>query len=404
MSKSRNALRAGIFILASVGVIVAIIIGISGIENFTARWKTHTVRFKLSDDIGGLAEGDEVRLGGYKVGVVRDIDVTELEAIERGEEPAIIVEFTIPDRYVLRDNAQIGIQETVTGTTWLNISSLGSGNALPEGTPLAGGPSTTTRLLRQLEKITPEINGLVVDVRTQTVPRVNATVDKAGETAVAMTDLVKRIREHVDPMVVKYHAAADRASEMFVQVRDLLGDTKGDIRGTLANLNTATTDVKDKLPGILDKLDASLGSGKQVVDKAIAVLSDLGPAMQNTRDITGSARSLLTGNRSKIEDMVTSLKETGDNLKAASAEIRRSPWRLLYKPRPNEMANLNVYDAARQFADGANDLNDAAGALRDALNTHDLDEEQLKQLLENLDATFQNFDQVEEDLWKRVRE
>ena len=28
------------------------------------------------------------------------------------------------------------------------------------------------------------------------------------------------------------------------------------------------------------------------------------------------------------------------------------------------MANLNLYDAARQFAEGANDMNDAATALR----------------------------------------
>jgi hypothetical protein len=33
------------------------------------------------------------------------------------------------------------------------------------------------------------------------------------------------------------------------------------------------------------------------------------------------------------------------------------------------MANLNLYDSARQFADGAGSLNDAALALRDALAT-----------------------------------
>src|SRR5690606_22892487 len=97
-----------------------------------------------------------------------------------------------------------------------------------------------------------------------------------------------------------------------------------------------------------------------------------------------------------------SLKKTGDNLKAASAEIRRSPWRLLYKPGKNEMANLNLFDSARAFAEGANDLADATTALRDALQTQQLDDQQLRNLLERLDLTFQKFNQVEQELRNQV--
>ena len=65
--------------------------------------------------------------------------------------------------------------------------------------------------------------------------------------------------------------------------------------------------------------------------------------------------AVVIGNRGKLEGIISSLKATGDNLKAASEEIRRSPWRLLYKPSDTEMANLNVYDSARAFSDGAFD-------------------------------------------------
>ena len=102
--------------------------------------------------------------------------------------------------------------------------------------------------------------------------------------------------------------------------------------------------------------------------------------------------------------MIASLKETGDNLKFGTAEIRRSPWRLLYKPSAGEMANLNLYDAARQFADGAGDLSDAATALRDALNAGDASDTDLQKLIEKLDKSFANFSSVEADLWKKVRE
>ena len=127
-------------------------------------------------------------------------------------------------------------------------------------------------------------------------------------------------------------------------------------------------------------------------------------ALANAKELTGSAKGVLVGNRSRLDAIFASVKTTGDNLKAASAEIRRSPWRLLYKPAKGEMANLNLYDAARQFAEGANDMNDAATALRDALAAKELDEKQLKGFVERLDKSFVSFQQVEKTLWERVRE
>ena len=102
--------------------------------------------------------------------------------------------------------------------------------------------------------------------------------------------------------------------------------------------------------------------------------------------------------------MIASLKTTGDNLKFASAEIRRSPWRLLYKPRANEMANLNLFDAARSFAEGANDMSDAATALRDALKDPNAQPETIQKLVDQLDQSFGKFQTVEDQLWEKVKE
>ena len=124
----------------------------------------------------------------------------------------------------------------------------------------------------------------------------------------------------------------------------------------------------------------------------------------NARDLSGAARDVITGNRGKIDSMIAALKTTGDNLKNATAEIRRSPWRLLYKPGPNEMANLNLYDAAREFAEGANELSDASLALRDALQSRQTDKESVEKLMLKVNKTFENFQQVEQKLWTKVKE
>src|SRR6185312_12627064 len=109
-------------------------------------------------------------------------------------------------------------------------------------------------------------------------------------------------------------------------------------------------------PSIVENVDGVLKKVNTSVTSANSALEDIKVAVANTREITDAAKGVIVGNRGKIDSMITSLKATGKNLEAATVEIRRSPWRLLYKPAPNEMANLNLYDAARQFAEGATEL------------------------------------------------
>src|SRR4051794_22400314 len=75
MSKKRNALRSGIFIVLSLVLAVAIVIGIKGLDRILDPVDTRTVRFTLQDDLGGLRVGDDVRIGGFKVGQIREIEV-----------------------------------------------------------------------------------------------------------------------------------------------------------------------------------------------------------------------------------------------------------------------------------------------------------------------------------------
>jgi len=172
----------------------------------------------------------------------------------------------------------------------------------------------------------------------------------------------------------------------------------------MKNLNSATGTLDKKLPVVMDDIHVVLDKAKGTVDSITVALEDVKKTVANTRDITASGKSILASNRSKIDGMIASLKATGDNLKAATTEIRHSPWRLLYKPAPGEVANLNLYDSARQFAEGASSLNDAAAALRDALKDPNADQKKVQSLVDQLDKSFENFNQVEDGLWKSVKE
>jgi ABC-type transporter Mla subunit MlaD len=391
----RNALKAGLFIVISLVLIIVVIVGIKGVGHFIEPDQVRTARFDLKSDVGGLRVGDDVRVGGLKVGIVRSIHIDQPP--DPKDAPRVTLSFNMPRRLTLREGAAMGVQSTLTGTAWLNFSSLGDGKPLPDDATIVGAPSSFTQLSESLGQLAPEVQKLAHDLRTVTLPKVNDTAENAKQvTAVAKA----RIPEVFD----RYHQLADRLSEVFVHLRDIFGDTKPDIRRLMANLAHATGTLKEKLPPILDNFEQLTTKINRELDSTTGVLASIRQTVSNTRDATNSARSLLVTNKGKIDDMIRSLKTAGDNLKFATAEIRHSPWRLLYKPGPGEVANLNLYDATRQFAEGANQMSDAATALRDALQDPQSDKAKIESLVQRLDESFGKFQAVENDLWKRVKE
>ncbi len=371
-SENRSAIRAGTFIVIGVILIISITVAIKGFGQIFMPNQHREVVFLLTDNVGGLNVGDDVRLGGYKVGVVNDIDVIGLDTAEK-EQPRIVVKFAIPKRYVLRKDPHIGIEGTLTGTSWLNIDSLGGGEALASDAPLTGTPSAMGAIFASL-------SGVATEFKTTTIPKLNNTLDTFKQTATSATGAME-------------------------SVKDLFGgESKTDFKGTLANLNASTGKLKEKLPAILDKVDGALVKLDGTIDSTKATIDDIRVSAANAKDITASAKAVISGNKGKLDNMIASLKATGDNLKNATAELRRSPWRLIYKPAPGDEQNLQLYDSARQFADGANKLNDAALALRDAMQNPNLDKAEMQKLVEKLDESFGNFNDVEQKLWKSVKE
>ena len=393
----RNAFKAGAFIVCSIILIIGVVVAIKGFGRLIEPQQVRTATFTLADDIGGLRVGDDVRVGGLKVGIVKSLAIERQTEAGAGQQPKILVTFDLPERIVLREGARIGVQNTVTGTSWLNFDNLGTGAPIPEGTPLVGRAGSMTQILNTVQELGPELKQIARDIRTVTLPKVNTTADNAS-------GLLGDARGELKPALERYHTATTRLTEALTHLRDILGDGKGDIRTTIANLKDTTGTLKETLPPVMNKVDSALTKVNTSLDTAQGALKDLSATMENAKNVSGDVRSIITRNKSRIDELAQSAKEAGDNLKFATAEIRRSPWRLMYKPRPGEVANLNLFDAARDFAEGANDMSDAATALRDALKDPKADPEMIQRLVNDLDKSFGNFRQVEDALWERVRD
>ena len=325
MRTDRNALKSGVFIIVTICMIIAIIIAIQGAENLGVARQIHAVSFNLGDDIGGLQPGDDVRVGGYKVGSIRNISVVGADVQNPKEPPRVRIEFTFPKSYVLHRDAMLRIQSTVTGQSCLNFESLGAGPRLPENEELAGHPGALSEVLATLSKVSGPVQHILDTVDHTTLPKVNDTIDSYHKTGDSATDLLTTAKAQVDPAMRDYHRVMDTANDTLTKIGKFFGDTTTDFRTTMAKLASISTTVEKKMPNLLTKFDDILAKIDTAVSSANDALVDVKKIAADGKDISQSARSVLVANRGKIDAMISSLRATGKNLEAATIEIRRSP-------------------------------------------------------------------------------
>ena len=403
MAKQRNALRAGIFMIISLALILIVIVAITGSSRFTESFNNYAVAFNLSDDIGGLRVADDVRIGGMRVGDVRDITVDQ-------QKNAVIVVIDVPAKYAVAKDADVYVQRGLTGTAAINFDDLGTGPRIGAGDYLVGRPDQLQGLFRMLATMKPDIRTVVDNLKTATV-KVNTDLDKFAVTAdsfsatgFAATATVQSLHMRLPEIIDRIESLLDSAKRMVVAVRDFFGNSGGDFRQTLINLNHITGSLRDKVPDILDQIHVLVAKVDGAVDHAANALVSIQATADNLQSASRSIRSILTDNHGKLDAIIAGLKTTSDNLKYASAEIRHSPWRLLYQPKPGEVANLNIYDSVRQFAEAANSLDDASTSLKDTLKNPNADPEQVKKMMSHLDDSFAKFQQVQSKLWNEIKE
>ena len=118
-------------------------------------------------------------------------------------------------------------------------------------------------------------------------------------------------------------------------------------------------------------------------------------------ELSGQAASLMSTNRDNLDEMIDNMAIVSADLKATAKEIRRNPWRLIYKPAKEEVDTQNIFDAARSFANGAEQLDQALTKLK-SVDPEKVDPELLKRIQEHLDKTFERFSRAEQALWKAM--
>jgi len=464
MPKQRDAFKLGVTLL----VVLALFLGVLFFLASRGPTGQHvTVRFR--HDAAGmpvLKPGAQVRCGGTQVGTVRRVELREAAAPASRQTPGgaeskpaerqlyLYVEAEVDEAVGLRTDCRIAAEgPALGGTGWLVIESRGTApkllgeHDLVEGQPPGGFAAVTdklndlaaalqaeldasrpnslmatikaqlnatdaTSLLGKIHKSLDDIGAMTSSMRGQFDPREQATLlGKLHASLNHINQITAELRDQLasardDAMLAKVHRALDTLNAGLRNAAEMLRENREPLHQTLEHLRRTSEQLDAGIAKrIARQLDPDNAAG--LIAKIHVGLNRLNASLADINQVTDTTRQLVVLNREKLDELLTNFKQTSEHLKAAAKDIRRNPWRLLYRPSPQEIDRLSVFDAARAFAEAAAELDDAVADLRALAEAQNgqlrADDPQLQRIRARLAETFEKFTQAEAALWQQLK-
>lgn len=368
--KQRNELKAGIFVIVATVLLVAVVLWIGAADIFTTVASRAVFYSNISEGSLGLIDGSDVQLGDLKIGKVAYIQPDP--ATKR-----ILYHVNIENAdYPIYADGKAIISSVLIGVAPLSITELGHEDK---------GLSSVENPIH--------IGGGVM----QALGKLSHTVDTEFD-ANNPDSLLSKIKSMTNNLTVASANITAITEKLGPELDPAKPDTiASNIKVTSKNLADTSTRIDKYVKDDVGKLLVKI---REIANAVLKTANNLDVSSEKIK-------MLLVANSSGIDEMVDNMVAVSANLKAASTEIRRNPWRLFYKPDDKKMNSTNLYDAARAFDEGANQLNVAVtklAALRGLDPEDPATKEEIQRVRKQLLDSFTKFKKVEDTLWKEVSE
>jgi len=403
MRSARNNTVAGLLVLSTLIATVVIVMALSSSWDSFGR-RSYTVEFGLEEGVTGLATGSGVFLGGREIGVVDRVRFDpSAEQPER-----LLVEISVDRRIQLRDGAvaQLNMPLLGGGST-INFPAIGDGEPLDDSDVIDGGIATAgflsqagygpeqseqlKRIMARADEITRQINDALAEFRAMTEDA-RAVLADARERSPEWFDRVDSITENVDATSRRGPEIADDLEERIEQVSRLIAsaqsaidENRADIDATIDNARSMSERGNEFLDTLNNELRAEF---EGVLEESRLVIEEARGAVERVNDAIGEQVP-------SVRRTLANARLASDQLTATLAEVRRSPWRLLYRPDKRELEFELLYDSARAYAGAVSDLRAASEALQ-ALSAASADPRRADELASELDDAFDAYREAEQ--------
>lgn len=378
----RNNVRAGLFTVAAfaLGFTVLVVLNSSAMSYFFTSQNTYTVVFTLSEGVTGVTEGSSVRLGGVECGRVTNVALLGTSSTEtKDAEPYIDVTIEVRSDIELWSNAVAVRTPPVLGSqAWINISTIGgSDQATIAPTKENGANAVLLSATGGRINASPSDGLLTTIVGSNNAATTESILDRFEAFAEFLdSKILHSFDESIDPALKDARvivgnvrrdfpgwsedlsATLKNASETMQMVTKLVKENRDHINELLANAEKMSVEGLEIATHLrtktLIKVDDALDTGLRALDSAAETLQTI------DLEVTAAVPTI----RAFLQDALAAAGE----LKLATIEVRRSPWRLLYTPKPDELAHENLFAAARGFTLAASDMRVASESFQAILS------------------------------------
>ena len=447
MAREHNELKVGLTVTIILILFIAVLMFVGQWDSWFAKTKNIHVRFNHTEGVQNLRDKDPIRVGGVNIGHVTRIWL-QTDPVKAGDKTTqelfVHVLGEIPENVVLYDDAQISVGAKIVGEGGtLEILNTGqTGNILTEdqvlnGVPPANFAEMAVRVSRELDAQNPQ--SLLAQIKTQldttnaasliaklhkTINDLNAisAVIRSQLNSEEQTSLLAKVQQTMDNIntltaalkgelnkndtdaaITRVHQVLDNLNVSMTAAKNMLETSQPKILATVTHIqNTAKRideDISLKLAQELNKNDPN-----SLLAKLHASLTSAQASMDNLKTLTQTGKDVLVLNRDNLQSVIDNFAETSAHLKATSKEVRRNPWRLLYKPDQPEREYANLLETARAFSDAAGALDQANAKLKTMASMNpqafDTDDPQMRAMKEQLKKAFCEFELAQKKLWE----
>lgn len=270
MESPSTAKKVGVFVLAGLVIIAALILNFSKGSSFWRKGRTLVV---TSRNVGGLRAGAVVTMSGVRVGLVEQVllaaDGRTVRIVCRIEEPVPI-----------HGDARFDIEQSgFLGDQYIAI--IPTANAQP---PLQDGAEVKAAEPFNLQEAARGMMGLMGKLES-TVNRIDGAVDRVDRILLAENAL-----RDVTNTFSNLRRSSERAERTLAEAESFVQENRPAVSASLTNLNALTL----RLGGVADGLGT----------------------------LVTNADSVVTANRENIRETLSALKDTAGSLRGISADLQ----------------------------------------------------------------------------------
>ncbi len=397
--RNRNNVKAGVFVSFSLVLAVAAIISLTDIwQKFNRPTRQYTVIFDVEEGVKNLKAGGKVRVGGVDMGSVIAVtpEIAADEAMKR-----IVVTFELAEEVKLFGGVRVNVASALIGSdAWLEITTVGSPE-LPLPSAGIDGYSSPGILPTLLGSDSAKKADAMIDDAVEAVSNVKlATEDVRVLTGrIRTTDWphwAKRINHIVDwgaEATEQLDRILDEGEGMFTSARGVIVENRDSIDSIVTNVEVTTEDMRAIMNRFrtesMDRIDRMLDSGGKAMAQAEGILDDLGKALDYWVP--------------QFDETVADIRLTAQQIKLTAIELRRGPWKLLYRPSDDELDHELLYDSVRSFAFAAADMKSSATSVERVLAKYgadlsDTDADLFDKLTRNLLESMRSYENAQRKL------